>query len=95
MAQKLFSRSVWQGGTSMQLPITDFTLSHAIDLLDYLSPGERCSVGADLLMAELERRHDGGPGKDIRMPSRAFDKLPSAVRKILDERVSVDDRRAA
>lgn len=79
----------------MQLTVTDFTLSHAIDLLDYLSRGERCSVGADLLMAELERRQDGGPGEDIRMPSRAFDKLPSAVRKILDDRVSVDDRRAA
>lgn len=42
----------------MQLTVTDFTLSHAIDLLDYLSRGERCSVGADLLMAELERRQD-------------------------------------
>ena len=42
----------------MQLTVTDFTLSHAIDLLDYLSRGERCSVGGDLLMEELERRQD-------------------------------------
>lgn len=79
----------------LRFTLTDVSLSDAIDVLGNRSDGERSAVGWDLLMTELERRQDGGPGKDVRMPSRVFDKLPSAVREILRERISVDSRRAA
>lgn len=79
----------------LRFTVTGLALGHAIDVLNFVSRGQRCSVGWDLLMAELERRQDGRPGMDVRMASRAFDELPSAVREILGERVSVGDRRAA
>ena len=79
----------------LRFAVSDTNLNAAIDQLSCLPPDVVHHNARDILCTEAERREDGEPPHEIRMPSAVFDTVPDSVQRLLCDPVPADTRQAA
>jgi hypothetical protein len=79
----------------LRFAVSDTNLNAAIDQLSGLPPDVLHRNAWDILCTEAERRDDGEPPHEIRMPSGIFDTVPDSIQRLLCDQARAETRQAA
>ena len=78
----------------LRFNLSDHELNGVIDWLSDFGASWLHRNAWEVLMAEMERRQDGHPHREIELGSGVFDSLPSVIQVVLRDHVSTEPRRA-